>query len=67
MKSFTKKRRRVCVWGQTDWLRSAAVTSIVVSGSSDETIRVWNLLQKGEETDLGGGVISDDKYIVSGP
>ena len=46
----------------------------VVSGSEDKTIRIWNLLEKRQETVLQGhtspvltvAVTSDNKYIVSG-
>ena len=44
-----------------------------ISGSGDETIRIWNLLEKRQENDLEGhsdevatlAKTSDDKYIVS--
>ena len=46
----------------------------IVSGSSDKTIRIWNLLERRQETVLNGhteGVTSvvvtnDNKYVLSG-
>ena len=45
----------------------------IVSGSDDKTIRIWNILQKTQESVLQGhtssvltlAVTSDNKYIVS--
>ena len=46
----------------------------IISGSFDNTIRIWNFLQKTQETVLEGhtstinsvGVTSDNKFIISG-
>ena len=41
----------------------------IVSGSNDDTIRIWNLLKKSQKTVLKGHtgwVTSDNKYIISG-
>ena len=62
--------------GHTDSVQSVAVSrdnKYVVSGSKDNTIRIWNLLQKTQETVLKGHssivlsvtVTSDNKYIIS--
>ena len=46
----------------------------IISGSSDNTVRIWNILEKSEEAELHGNVYSvrcvaissDNKYIASG-
>ena len=43
--------------GHTDSVWTVALTSDnkhIVSGSSDNTIRIWNFLEKRQETDLQG-------------
>ena len=63
--------------GHTNYVRTVAVTrdnKYIISGSEDKTIRIWNLLEKRQETVLQGhlngvdsvAVTSDNKYIVSG-
>ena len=63
--------------GHTSSVNTVAVTSDnkhIISGSSDKTIRIWNLLEKTQETILQGhtdsvwtvAVTSDNKYIISG-
>ena len=47
---------------------------LIVSGSRDNTVRIWNLFEKRHETVLKGHLkgiaslvmTSDNKYIVSG-
>jgi WD40 repeat protein len=63
--------------GHTDWVTSVAFSHnghFIVSGSKDETVRIWNAVT-GETAclllDHSGGVMSgamsgDDKYVVSG-
>ena len=53
---------------------SSSDNKFIVSGSSDKTIIIWNLLEKRQETVLQGhtdyvftvAVTQDDKYIISG-
>ena len=63
--------------GHTSYINSIAITSdnkYIISGSSDKTIRIWNLLEKRQETVLKGhtsgvtsiAITSDNKYIISG-
>ena len=63
--------------GHTSSVRTVAVTSdnkYIISGSHDKTIRIWNLLQKRQETVFRGHtdsvnsvvVTSNNKYINSG-
>ena len=62
--------------GHSDSVNSLIVTSdnkYIISGSSDKTIRIWNLLEKRQERVLKGhksevnsiAVTSDNKYVVS--
>ena len=63
--------------GHTCTVTSIVITSdnkYIISGSSDCTIRIWNLLEKRQETVLKGhtsgvtsiAITSDNKYIISG-
>ena len=63
--------------GHTDFVRSVAVNTdnnYIISGSGDNTIRLWNILEKTQETVLEGHtdfvttivVTTDNNYIVSG-
>ena len=63
--------------GHTSYVNSVAITSdnkYIISGSDDNTIRIWNLLKKRQETVLEGhtsyvnsiAITSDNKYIISG-
>ena len=63
--------------GHINTVQSVAITSdnkYIISGSSDKTIRIWNLLEKRQEAVLEGhtnsvtsiAITSDNKYIISG-
>ena len=63
--------------GHSSTVRTVAVTSdnkYVISGSSDNTIRIWNVFEKRQETVLeehlnwvnSVSVTSDNKFIISG-
>ena len=80
-KKFSRNSKTITIYlfleGHTSWVSSVVVTSdnkYIVSGSWDKTIRIWNLLEKRQETVLQGhtdsvwtvAVTSDNKYIVSG-
>ena len=63
--------------GHTDYVFTVAVTEddkYIISGTDDKTIRIWNLLEKRQESVLEGNtdsikcvaVTSDYKYFVSG-
>ena len=63
--------------GHTSSIVTLAVTrdnKYIISGSWDKTIRVWNLLQKTQETVLNGHtdavnsvlVTSNNKFVISG-
>ena len=51
-----------------------SINKFIISGSYDQTIRIWNFLQKRQETVLQGHlnavtstvVTTDNKYIISG-
>jgi hypothetical protein len=62
--------------GHTNTIRSTVLTSdgqFIISGSSDRTIRIWNLRTGGLESRLLGhsdmvlslGITHDDRYLVS--
>lgn len=74
---FFKKQQEAILEGHTNWVNSLAVTNdnkFILSGSDDNIIRVWNLLEKRQEdifesdTSLVNSVAKtkDNKYVVSG-
>ena len=79
LSSIVKKLERdykLFLEGHTSSIASIASTSdskYIISGSSDKTIRIWNLLEKRQETVLEGHtssitgitITSDNKYIIS--
>ena len=63
--------------GHTSCINTITVTSdnkYIISGSSDKTIRIWNLLERTQEAVLEGHfsyvnsvvLTKDNKYIISG-
>ena len=72
-----KKRLETGFQGHSTEATSVAVTNdskFIISGSSDNTVRIWNFWEKRQETVLKGHkewvnsvtVTSDNKCIISG-
>ena len=72
-----KRDYKLFIEGHKSSVRAIAITSdnkYIISGSYDWTIRIWNLLEKRQETVLEGhtygitsiAITSDSKYVISG-